>query len=147
MPNKNRLIYMLLGMGIGIVLTSIVAILNPVIKYRDYSQQDLEMLAREYMIEEMRENRDEERVSVKTKVDRQDSNTNEEITEIEFEIDKGENSKEVIEKLYEKGIIENVDDFTDRVVERNLQKRFQYGIYEVTIPIDYDSLLDRITIK
>ena len=47
MFNKTKFSYIILGLGIGILLTSMIYIFNPVVEYRDYSEEEIVELASE----------------------------------------------------------------------------------------------------
>lgn len=164
---KINLYLILIGIGIGIILSSLFNILNPTIKYKEYSESDIKRMARELGMVDLKEKiieedkgKDEKKVEDQKNKDFEDE-TEDKIIEdktdnretknidakknqeyIEFEIKRGEKSEVVIEHLYEQGLIEDVEDFTKEVKKEKAGRKIQYGKHRIPIGADYKSIIE-----
>lgn len=165
MDNKNLYkLFLILGIGIGLLVSSLLNMAYPKIEYVSYSEEQIIEKARELGMVSLKEvlkindeDKDEEEKNENNEINEineEESNTDEFNTEeleedndntVEFVINKGENSEEIINRLYEKGIITDKDTFSKEVIEKNLQKRFIYGVYELEYGMDHETLLKILT--
>ncbi|TCT15071.1 hypothetical protein EDC18_104221 [Natranaerovirga pectinivora] len=60
-------------------------------------------------------------------------------------INYGMTSQEVSNLLFEKGIIEDSEDFHWYIIQQNLTKKIVAGRYPLNINLDYDTILEMIT--
>lgn len=141
--NKMNKFFVVLGIGIGLLVSSLLNIAYPKIKYIDYSEAQIIEKAKELGMVSLKEVISmNEKKSAETALTKEDTNLiKEEPHPIEFVINKGENSEQIVDKLFEKGIIKDKKEFTDKIIEEGLQKRFKYGIYELEPEMDYESLI------
>lgn len=151
--NMNKF-FLLLGIGIGLLVSSLLNIAYPKIKYTEYSEAQIIEKAKELGMVSLKEaiSKNEEK---STEIASNEEDANEEDTNaikednhpIEFVINKGENSEQIVDRLFEKGIIKNREEFTEKVLSKGLQKRFKYGVYELEPEMDYESLIKVLTGK
>lgn len=66
---------------------------------------------------------------------------------IRFVINKGDSCRKIANNLFQKGIIKSKEEFTKKVLERNLQDRFQPGNFELRADMDYDTIISILTSK
>lgn len=152
MGRQRKLIIcsLFLGFGLGMMVSSVFNFLHPTITYKEYSEEEIKNIAREMgmiELEEYYELMDKiaeyESLESSKKNNEEDKDRNVEQNEsITFEIKKGETSEEIIQNLYDMGIIEDKIGFEKLVIERKAERRFIYGIYEIKKNMGYDELLD-----
>lgn len=148
----NKL-FLILGVGIGLVISSLLNMAYPKIKYEPYTEAQIIEKAKELGMVSLKEaitKNDEETVETDiTDLDLEEemATTNEDMQMVEFIINKGDNSERIAQKLFEAGIIKDREKFIDKVIEKNVQKKFQYGIYELKIDMDYELLIELLTGK
>lgn len=148
--NKMNKLFLVLGIGIGLLVSSLLNMAYPKIKYEDYSEEQIVEKAKELGMVSIKE-----AISMKERKS-EETDVNEEVADpiiednypeeedkhpIEFVINKGDNSEEIVDKLFEKGIIKDKEDFIKKIIEDNLQRKFKYGIYELEPEMDYESLI------
>lgn len=164
--DKKNMYFLLLGIGAGMLLTSLLNIVNPRTEYVQYTDEQIKQKATELGMVSIKdvisENKElkEEISSVKSQTEEipgeddsinkaleadEDKQQHEETEVISFVIDKGENSEEIVDKLYDKGIIDDKEAFSDLIIEKGVQRRFIYGKYEIIKGIDYESLIGMLT--
>jgi len=66
---------------------------------------------------------------------------------VKFIINKGDSCRKIANNLFKKGIIKSKEEFTRKVLERNLQNRFQPGTFELRSDMDYDTIINILTSK
>jgi len=134
-----------LGIGIGIILSVAIFYYNPVVKYREYSDDQIVEKYTEIKLKEQRENEKNNNKNNKKKDEKK--NMEDSITKLEFNIEKGQSLDAIINNLYNKEVIDNKESFLDRLKVREVTGKIQYGTYNIELPIDYDDLIDKIIIK
>ena len=117
MLNKFRVPYIILGVGIGIILTSTIYTLNPNVKYKEYTEEEI-------ITEETEETEE---------------------TEIILVVEAGDNSEKVFDKLFELGVITDKKDFSKYAKEKNIEKRIRIGTYKLALNMDYDTIISILT--
>lgn len=150
--NKMNKLFLVLGVGIGLVISSLLNMAYPRIKYEPYTEAQIIEKAKELGMVSIKEaitKNDEE--TVETAITdlniEEDTTTNEDEQIVGFVINKGDNSEQIAQKLFEAGIIKDREKFIDKIIEKNVQKKFQYGVYELKIDMDYESLIKLLTRK
>lgn len=137
--NLKDFSFIILGIGLGIIFASIAFYFNPTIKYKDYSKEEIISKYEEMVLTDMR--------NKESKSTTKNENDITKKTVKSFKIEKGESSGVIIQRLYNEGIISDKEEFIDKVNERNVSKKFQYGEYKIQLPIDYNELIDLIIVK
>jgi hypothetical protein len=145
MFNKHRLSFVLLGIGIGIILTNTIYIFNPNIEYRDYSEEEIINLASDLGMVFIKDNiqpshKNEESKNIETSI-----NEPKKYEKIKFAIEKGDSLEKVSKGLFELGIIDNMDEFNKLAKEKNIQKKLRVGTYELSPSFDYETIIKVIT--
>lgn len=131
MFNKVRLPYIILGLGMGILLTSIIYILNPIVKYRDYTEEEIVTLASDLGM-----------VFVKENID---SSINIQEQKVKLIVDKGDPLEKVSKKLFELGVVDNSEKFHQYAKDKGIDKKIRVGTYELGLDLEYDKILDILT--
>lgn len=150
--NNNKITYILLGLGIGIIITNILYYINPRIEYEQISDEDIINRAEDLGMRTIKES-----IIINEKAKEiKDENIDEQIEKKEnkkesksmvFEIVKGDDLYTISEKLHKFGLIDNQKKFEDRVYERELSKKMHYGTYEIDYNSDYDLIIDILVKK
>ncbi len=145
--NKKLGIYLILiGLGMGIIIGSIVNILNPTITYLDYTDEEIRSRAEELGMIDLKENiennMEESKKQINTLEEKGHINENGMII---FEIKKGETSEIIIDNLFETNLINDRSEFETYVFEEKVAKKFKYGIYEIEENTDYSTLIEILT--
>lgn len=131
-------IYILLGVGIGIIITSVFFMLNPKIKYVEYSNEEIMEKAKDLgmvpLKETLNNNGNEKETAGQTE-------------EVEFTISPGQSLVEVADKLLEKEIIENKEKFIKFAMDNKMEKSVMPGDYILQKKLSYKIVLNIITNK
>lgn len=140
MKSKQYIFYILLGVGIGIILTSFIFILNPNIKYKEYSNSEIIDKARELGM-----------VSVKDNIERnseeEDKDTEEINSEYVFTIKNNETLSGIATNLSKIGIIEEKDEFIQFVKDHKMETKLLPGTYKLKKNLSYTTILKILTTK
>ncbi len=151
--NKAIIGYVLLGFGIGILMTTSLFYFNPIIRYETLTEDEIKQKASElgmYELHSVIDDCEDKEVNLelnKSIQNKEDKALEEQDSIMDFEIKQGENTEIIIERLFEKGIIEDKDEFLDLVKKQNVEKKFQYGKYKINKGISYNELLNIITVE
>lgn len=159
MARKKKFSYLMLGLGIGIILTNFIHSINPKVEYVQLSDEDIIERATDLgmvfikdvidvdkpeedgmLLED--EKKDEQEVS--TQSDEVDDEM-EEFEEVVFKINEGQSLITISKNLLDAGLIDDVDGFIEFVKEREMDKRFRVGTYKLNNGMDYETLLDILT--
>lgn len=139
----------MLGVGIGLILSSIINInINRSVLTDDFIK--VEASKRGFIIVDPKTLIDKEKINEKsynnTLEDSKDKiEEKQENEEIKIEFAKGYNSYEAAEVLLEKGLIVNKDEFIDRLKQRGKADKIQYGSFILKKNLSYDDIIDIIT--
>lgn len=136
MFSKTRFPYFILGIGIGILLTSTLYILNPVIEYRDYSEEEIIEIASDLGMVFIKEN-----INSSTKKNEKEQ----EQKKINLIVEQGDSLKKVSQKLYDLGIIDNEEKFHNYAIQKGVEKKIRVGTYVLTKGLSYDNILNILT--
>ncbi|WP_352418447.1 hypothetical protein [Proteiniborus sp.] len=147
--NKMNKLFLILGIGIGLLVSSMLNIAYPKTKYISYTETQIIEKARELGMVSLKESiieKEEKNLETSNKTSN-DSDFVEDKRTIEFIINKGDNSEEIVDKLFKEGIIEDKEEFTKKVIDNDIQKKFKYGVYELETKMEYDFLIEVLTGK
>lgn len=137
MSMKQKFPFVLLGVGIGIIITNTVYCLNPIVEYKEYTQEEIIEKAKDLGMVFVKESID---------VDNQSKEDYEEKSkEISFVIEQGDNLKEISYNLLEKGIIDDAEDFRNYAKEKGVSRKFRVGTYSLNYHMDYDEIINILT--
>ncbi len=153
--NKMNKLFLVLGLGIGLLISSLLNIAYPKIKYIPYTDSQIIEKARELGMVPLKEaisnsnSNNEEEIAATSSTDsgKNDNPAEEKNHTVEFVINKGDNSERIVNKLFEEGIIKDKEEFTKKIVEKELQRKFKHGVYELKIDMEYDSIIKILTGK
>lgn len=134
---------LLLGVGIGIIISVSIFYYNPIVKYKEYSNDQIIEKYTEIMLKSQREE-EKNKSNIKKENNKEEKSTNK---EVEFIIDEGESLDSIVDNLYKSKIIDNKSTFLDRLKVTKATEKIQYGKYKINTPITYDNLIDKIIIK
>lgn len=137
---------LLLGVGIGVVLTSGIFYYNPNIKYKTYTDEQILAKATEIQLRDSRKK--EETDKSDAKANSNDKNNEEKKSKkVKFIIEQGESIDEIINRLYELEIIDNKESFLDRLKVREATQKIHFGEYEFELSTNYDDIIDKLIDK
>jgi uncharacterized membrane protein YhiD involved in acid resistance len=171
--NKIFLYIGLLIIGIVLTITGLINIIKPVVKYVDYTEDEIKQKARELGMVELKEfielntekiesnkqssNKTENESSheIKNKKDN-DSNQvanvesknekdNDSKEYVLFKVHKGERSEEIIDRLFKEGIINDKESFIKLVAKKNVGRYFVYGEFKLYKGMDYETIIKVLT--
>jgi len=134
----------MLGMGIGLVLSGII---NININGKDLSDDYIktEAIKRGFIVinpediinKEIKNNEIKDDEKIDTEVSEKE--------EIKIEIIKGSNSYDVAELLMKSGLILDAKEFLSRLKELDKERKIQYGVYIIKKGTSYNDIIDIIT--
>lgn len=137
MSMKQKFPFILLGVGIGIIITNTVYCLNPIVEYKEYTQEEIIEKAKDLGMVFVKESID---------VDNQSKEDYEEKSKkYLFVIEQGDNLKEISYNLLEKGIIDDAEDFRNYAKEKGVSRKFRVGTYSLNYHMDYDEIINILT--
>lgn len=140
---KLAIAYALFGVGFSFVIFGFILYITPP-KYKEYTEKDIIEKARNLGME-----------FIKKSIEENSNLNNEEYLGnnkngkrvVEFVIKKGENSNEIVERLYNDEIINDIEEFSKYLKSKKLSTKIQYGKYILEKSMDYDKLLEKIIVK
>ncbi len=140
---KSNFIFIVLGIGIGIILTSIIFYFNPLIKYKEYTDEQIIKKAEELGMVFIKDNIDSEHEEIKPKEKDFDkkAKSKKKNSVIKVEISAGDSSIDVAEKLLDLGIIEDKVEFVQFLMDKNMDKKLRPGTYELKPNLSYSTIL------
>ncbi|WP_425446926.1 hypothetical protein [Dethiothermospora halolimnae] len=150
--DSKKYVYILLGIGIGLIIGGSVALLSPKVKYKykEYTDEEILKRATEIKLDKIK-NKDTD--SSKKKDNKvkdnivKDEEDNKENKMIKFIIEEGEKSQDIINNLYNKEIIDDKEQFRDIMIKENAEKSFIYGIYNIEEGLSNEEVLKILTNK
>jgi len=160
--DKKHVYFLVLGIGIGMLSTSLLNIINPRVEQVNYTDDqiikkayELGMVSiKDVINENNKENseKSENQIEISSEMENQNEvlNTSDNIENkdpeiISFIIDKGNTSEEIVNGLYEQGIIEDKDGLSKLITEKNVHHKFKYGKFDIVKGMDYESLIGILT--
>ena len=141
MLDKFRLPYLVLGLGIGIILTSTIYTLNPNVKYKEYTEEEIIAAATDLGMIFVKDSIDTSR----DKDLKQEEKEEKEEKEIILVVEAGDNSEQVFDKLFQLGVILDKEDFSKYAKEKNIEKKIRIGTYKLALNMDYDTIISILT--
>ena len=142
MLDKFRVPYLILGLGIGIILTSTIYTLNPNVKYKEYTEEEIITAATDLGMVFVKDSIDTSRDKKSKREEQKDKKGKEEIILV---VEAGDNSEKVFDKLLELGVITDKKDFSKYAKEKNIEKRIRIGTYKLALNMDYDTIISILT--
>ncbi len=153
MKGKNKIVYLILGIGIGIIVTNILNSAYPKIEYVELSEEKIIKEASELGMVKIKENIDTKKTKIEKKnEENKDIEINEEDpVEIgenisrEIVIESGSNLTGVTKDLYEKKLIDDEEDFIYFVRDSGLEKKLNVGTYNIEDGSNYSEIIEKLT--
>jgi len=130
---RQKIPYILLGIGMGILLTNIIYNFHPNVEYKEYSEEEIIEKAKELGMVFLK---DTIKVNDTTAESKGDSK------KVKFEVKEGDSLKEVATNLFNAGIIEDVNSFIKYVKVKGFDKKIRTGSHILTSDMDYDEIID-----
>ena len=125
--------YILLGVGIRIIITSVFFLLNPKVQYKEYSNEEIMEKATELGMVTIKE-------SLSTNNEK--NIKEEEIQkEMKFSIKSGQQLVEIANNLFESGIIEDKQEFIQFIEDKKMDKRLRPGDYVLNRNLSYTTIM------
>ncbi|KNF09959.1 putative periplasmic solute-binding protein [Gottschalkia purinilytica] len=152
--NKNGLYLILLGVGIGFVITSLLSTLFTKPKYVEYSEEEIIQKARDLGMVSLKEKIEKNEKNEKKEINNSKKDTTEEVINkekdiknnyIKFTINPGDTSDIIVKNLHSKGIVEDKEKLSQMIIGKNLQRKFQRGTYTVSKDMSYEQLISILT--
>lgn len=129
---RQKFPYILLGIGIGVLLTNIIYNFHPNIQYREYSQEEIIEKAKELGMVFLKD-------VIKVESDTEEK---EDSKKVEFAVEKGDSLTEIASNLHGAGIIEDVNSFVKYVREKGLDKKIRVGSFMLSPDMDFDEIIE-----
>lgn len=140
MYKRHRFLFILLGIGIGILLTNILHSLNPILEYREYTEEEIVAKATDLGMIFLKDNIDTTPSKEKAVTD-EDTSKIEEKVEVEFVIENGDSLEKISKGLEEARIIDEAEKFLNFAKEKGVDKKLRVGRYRLVTGLDYDTIL------
>lgn len=154
MNRKKSLSFLLLGLGIGIILTNLIYYVNPKIEYQNLSDEEIVEKAKELGMVFLKDSIQIDNIKEETSHIEEDytdeskeEQVEEEQTEVEFKILQGQSLETIAENLYSAGLIDDVYGFVNYCKEKGMTRRFRVGTYNLVSGMDYEALLTTLIKK
>ena len=165
MGNKKYIIYLILGLGLGIILTNIVHSAYPKKEFVELNDDMIIEKARELGMVPLKENikidkgiedpRDKELEEVSNQLEEallrleksEEIETGKFEEEVEVSIESGWNLTQVAEQLYLMDLIDDKDEFTKFVISENLSRKIITGKYKISYNSSYLEIINILTEK
>lgn len=149
MFSKQRFPFILLGLGIGIILTNTFYTFNPNIEYREYTEEEIVAIATDLGMVFLKDNigtsPKEEKEPVKEaslELEREKEKEEEEkMDEVVFTIETGDSLIKVSRGLEKAGVIYDAEDFLNFAKDKGVDRKLRVGVYNLTTGLDYDTIL------
>lgn len=129
---RQKFPYILLGIGIGVLLTNIIYNFHPNVQYREYSQEEIIEKAKELGMVFLKD-------VIKVESDTEEK---EDSKKVEFTVKKGDSLTEIASNLHGAGIIEDVNSFVKYVREKGLDKKIRVGSFMLSSDMDFDEIIE-----
>jgi len=133
---RHKFPYILLGIGIGILLTNIIYDFYPKVEYKEYSENEIIEKAKELGMVFLKDS-----IKVDNPI-QNEKNIEDEQKRVQFVIEYGDYLKEIAENLYREGLIDDVDSFMKYVKDKGLDKKLRVGTYTLSTGMDYDEIIN-----
>lgn len=146
--NKMIVFLVILGFGLGIIISSVINSVYPIVKYKEYSEQKIIEEAKKLGMIEKEEyeklyKKIAENESVKEEVV-ENSEVARDVDEkyLTIRINKDETSEMIVASLYEEGIIRDKKEFIEVIINKNVEKKLKYGVFKIKENQTYDEIID-----
>ena len=154
--NRKNMYFILLGIGVGMLITSLLNMVYPDVKYIQYTDEQIKQRAVELgmvSIKDVLSENEKEKEAVSNEnnsnnIDERNEDKQKQESEIvSFVIRKGDTSEAIVDRLYQQGIIEDKEELMDIIIQKSAQSKFIYGKYDIEKGTDCESLIGILTKK
>lgn len=149
MGNKNKILYLILGIGIGMIVTNILHSFYPKLEYIELSDDTIIERARDLGMVNLKKGIKIEKEIVDNKdegeVIKEVEKLKVEELEEEIVVESGSGLTTVAIKLYNAGLIDNKDEFIWFVKDEKLDKKIITGIYKIKHNSPYSEIIKILT--
>lgn len=135
--------YILFGVGIGIIVTSVFFFLKPNVKYKEYTNEEIIEKATELGMVTIKESLNTNR---KENIEKEETQTKTQ-KEIKFTVSSGQPLVEIANNLFKSGIIEDKEEFIQFVKDNNMDKRLLPGDYVLKSNLSYTTIMKILSSK
>ncbi|NLJ98787.1 MAG: endolytic transglycosylase MltG [Tissierellia bacterium] len=132
MLNRCRLLFLTLGIGIGIILTNIIYLANPPVKHIEYSEEEIISKAKDLGMVFIKK-------SIDTNSNKEESNEIE-VEEVKLIVEPGDTLEKISRKLYELELIDNAKNFRQYAGAKGVEKHLRAGTYIISSDLDYETI-------
>lgn len=148
MKKRTKLAYLVLGIGIGIIVSSTLYSILPNVKYIELSDDIIRKKARELGMINLKES-----INLDNSSKEKNQNKNEVATEnvlekdeyVIIEIEKGYTLEDVAKNLFKSGLIDNEEEFILLAEDKTLDKKFNYGKFKIKYNTSYSTIIKILT--
>lgn len=149
--DKKSILLLVLGLGIGLFISSIFYNIYPKIEYKPITDQEIIERSKTLGMVSLKETISQDKAKEKVEEDREKIKESEgdigkaKPEEIILNIEKGLNSEEIYDEIEKTKLIEDMEAFKKLVRDKDLEKSMKYGIYTLNEDITDEYLIDLIT--
>ncbi len=148
MKKRTKLAYLVLGIGIGIIVSSTLYSILPNVKYIELSDDIIRKKAIELGMINLKES-----INLDNSSKEKNQNKNEVATEnvlekdeyVIIEIEKGYTLEDVAKNLFKSGLIDNEEEFILLAEDKTLDKKFNYGKFKIKYNTSYSTIIKILT--
>jgi len=139
MVNRHRLLFLALGMGMGIVIANMIHIFNPPVEYVEYSEEEIVSRAKELGMVFIKESIDTDSENKESEEELYNNVTGNE--DMEFTVEAGDTLEEIAQKLYDLKLIDSAKNFSQYARARGVDKSLRAGSYKISHNLDYETII------
>lgn len=145
--DKKSILLLVLGLGIGLLISSIFYNIYPKIEYKPITDQEIIERSKTLGMVSLKETISQDKAKEKVDEDGESKEKSEKTMpeEIILNIEKGLNSEEIYDEIEKTKLIEDMETFKKLVRDKDLEKSMKYGIYTLNEDITDEELIDLIT--
>lgn len=144
MTKISKITYLVLGLGIGIIISSTFYSFYPRIKQVELSDDIIIQRAIELGMVSLKESINTDQI-VKEKIELENEEVSKDELYIKIKIEKGDILKDVAEKLFSLNLIDNKEEFILLAEDKMVDKLFAYGTYDIKMNTSYSTIIKILT--
>lgn len=148
MDGKHKIIYLILGIGIGIIITNILHSFYPRLEYIQLSDDIIIERARDLGMVNLKENIKIEKEIIDEKeeiLEKKVEEVKEEVKEVEIVVESGSGLTKVATQLHDADLIDNKEEFILLVKGKKLDKKIATGRFKVKSNNSYTEIIEILT--
>ncbi|NLJ78390.1 MAG: endolytic transglycosylase MltG [Tissierellia bacterium] len=137
MYNRSKLLFLVLGIGIGITIANTIHTFYPAIEYIEYSDEEITSRAKDLGMVFVKESIDVD--STKEKPNKELDKDSEK--GIEVTVQAGDTLMVIAQRLYELELIDNAKSFSQYAKAKNVDKHLRAGNHMIPYNLDYEAII------